>query len=203
MTDDFFRAESIHTLRAGAPTDHLAPRVQHEDRVVVDAVHQHPVLLFALLEQFLGRLAFGAVAHRGPGRQTGDQYPQQGSEEQNRLGLGQVAISLCNAQLPQARFFVQHFANERLKLGVPFVRAVVNSSLRSLKAQGPPQTDEHIRALDSLAGQDFKVGEMNLLHRVICRQGANGRLIPRNPRYVGPVSREIGFHASQHKSAGF
>ena len=202
VADDLFGGIPLNMLRAGAPTDDLASRVQHEDRVVMDSVQEHPVLFFALLEQFLGSRTSRAVTHRGPGRDAGDQDPQQGSKKQDALGQAQVVLSACQAERPQAHFLGQHSADQRLELGVPFLRPTSNGIHRGREALCPAQIDDHIRALDSLGGQDFKVGKMGLLRRVIRRQDANGGLILRHSGDVGPVGLQIRIHAGYHKPAG-
>ena len=153
-----------------------------------------------MLERFLCLCAFVTIAHCSPCRDAGDEYPQEGSKKQNRFGLAQVLLSIFYALCPQAHFFILQLGNQRLKLRIPFVRPASNDGYRSGKALGPAQIDDHIRALDSFGGQDFESRKMNLLHRVIRRQVTNDCLILRNPRYVGPVSLQIGILARQDES---
>ena len=49
-------------LRAGIPTGHAPGGVEHKDRIVLHALHEHPEPLLALLQCLLVALAFADVA---------------------------------------------------------------------------------------------------------------------------------------------
>ena len=59
--DDFLRAVSGDSLGAGVPGDHLAARVQHEDRVVIDLVEERPILILAHAQRIFRQAAPAAV----------------------------------------------------------------------------------------------------------------------------------------------
>ena len=48
---------TFDSFGAGIPTDNLALRVHHEDRVVLDSVKEHPIIFFAFPERLLRKPA--------------------------------------------------------------------------------------------------------------------------------------------------
>src|ERR1700676_5020389 len=53
MADNLFASVTFDSFGAGIPTNNHSLRVQHEDRVVLDFVEEHPIFFFALAERFL------------------------------------------------------------------------------------------------------------------------------------------------------
>jgi hypothetical protein len=67
-TDDLGRAVAFDPFRTGIPTDDHTVRVDHEDRVVVNAIDQESIALFTLPQRFLhepaSRFHLGEVSFR-------------------------------------------------------------------------------------------------------------------------------------------
>src|SRR3954468_5332323 len=61
LSDDLRLRVSLDALRAGVPARHLPARVEHEDRVVGDALDQQAELPFALDQRLLRGAALGDV----------------------------------------------------------------------------------------------------------------------------------------------
>ncbi len=178
LADYLLRGVSLDMRGTGAPTDHGAARIEHEDGIVLHSVEEHAVFFFALLQGFLGGGAPDAVAHRGPGGEAGDQDSEKGSDDQNHPGLVPVAIGFRHANCKQAQFFILHSDNDRLKLIIDLVvGSEADGGNRRVDAFVAAQADNHVRMLDPFGGQGFNGGEMNLLHRVVRGEGADGRLI--------------------------
>src|ERR1700682_5392459 len=86
-TQNFFGFVTLDSFGAGIPTDNLSSRIQHENRVVLDSVEKRPIFFFAVPELFLCKPASSAVALGAPTCGSSDQRAQDGSEDQNSLGL--------------------------------------------------------------------------------------------------------------------
>src|ERR1700726_2060529 len=52
-TDDLFAPVTFNSFGTGIPTNHRSPWVQHENRVVLDLVEEHPIFFFAVPEGLL------------------------------------------------------------------------------------------------------------------------------------------------------
>ena len=114
------------------------------------------------------------------------------------MGLFPLTIGCRHALRQQSLFLVLHLANQRLKLGVPFVRHASCGVHCRNKPLSPAQVDDQIGARYPLGSQNFKGGKMSLLDRVIGCQAANDGLFLRNLRYIVPVCAQDGFIAGQH-----
>ena len=62
LADDFLRFVTLDLFRAGVPTRDVAIRVEHEDGVVLNALHHEAELFFAALELLLQLRAHGDIA---------------------------------------------------------------------------------------------------------------------------------------------
>src|ERR1035437_5069848 len=60
VADDLVGSVTFDSFSTGFPTDNLAPRIHHEDRVVLDSVEEHLISCFAFPERF-DQFTFGAV----------------------------------------------------------------------------------------------------------------------------------------------
>src|ERR1700733_4290151 len=80
--DNLFGGVPFDSFRASIPTDNLAQRVQHKNRVVLDPVKQHAILFFAVPERSLCPPTRGVVALGAPTNCGGDQQAQSGPEKQ-------------------------------------------------------------------------------------------------------------------------
>ena len=201
VADDFFGFVSLDMLGAGAPTEDLAARIEHEDGVVLHSVKEGAVSFFALLQRFLGAAAFVTVADRGPGGDAGDQYSQQGAEEEDDFGLGEVAVGFSSTQHQQALFLVLQRGHQRAKLGVLLVGIDSNGGHRRIQALVAAHIDHGIGVGDSFPGQHFKVGKVDLLDGVVGGEGANGGLIQGDPGDAGPVGVQVGVVAREREFA--
>src|SRR6185437_8130329 len=67
---DFLRRIAFQALGSGIPGHHVAIRIQHENGVVADSIHQHAVELLAVAESLLRDAALAQVAgHLGEAAQ--------------------------------------------------------------------------------------------------------------------------------------
>ena len=57
MTDNFVRFVALDAFGTGIPTDYLALRIHHKDRVVLDSVEEHPISFFTLSERLFRKSA--------------------------------------------------------------------------------------------------------------------------------------------------
>src|SRR5208283_2154783 len=64
LTDDFCGSVSLDTLRTFVPAYDPALRIQHQDRIVLDALNQQPKAFLALQHFLFGQLARSNVADR-------------------------------------------------------------------------------------------------------------------------------------------
>ncbi|HET8584985.1 MAG TPA: hypothetical protein VFM89_04535, partial [Casimicrobiaceae bacterium] len=62
LADDLVRRITADALRAGVPRDDAAVGIEHEDRVVDDAVDEQPESFFAFCQRLLVRAPLGQVA---------------------------------------------------------------------------------------------------------------------------------------------
>src|SRR6185436_13913163 len=63
LADDFVRGVALESFGAGIPADDVPQRVEHENPVVLDRLHDEPKTLFALLERFVGQTTRGEIAN--------------------------------------------------------------------------------------------------------------------------------------------
>ena len=96
-TDDLVGAVTLDLLSPGVPSDNLALRVHHDDRVIPHFVEEHPISLLAVLKRLLGTPAPRAVAPDAPSCGSGDQQAKDGSEDQNGLGLVKALLRVSLA----------------------------------------------------------------------------------------------------------
>ena len=96
-TDDLVGAVTLDLFGPGVPSDNLALRVHHDDRVIPHFVEEHPISLLAVLKRLLGMPAPRAVAPDAPTCRSGDQQAQDGSEDQSSLGLVKALRRICFA----------------------------------------------------------------------------------------------------------
>ena len=96
-TDNLVGAVTLDLFGPGVPSDNLALRVHHDDRVVPHFVEEHPISFLAVLKRRLGVPAPRAVAPDAPTCGSGDQQAQDGSEDQNGLGLVKALLRVCFA----------------------------------------------------------------------------------------------------------
>ena len=179
MPDNLFRGVTFDSFGAGIPTDNLAQRVQHKNRIVVYPIQQHAILFFAIPERSLGSPARGVVAMGAPAGCAGDQQAQSGSEDQYRLGLAQAPLGLCGAQDQQPKLLALQLTNygEKLVRGSLDRPASSGSRCQTLFLA---QTNDLLRALYLLSSQVFKLRNLPLLFRVVQRQVANSCLVLRD-----------------------
>ena len=62
LADDFSRRVTLDPLGAHVPARDAAFRIEHEDRVVLNAFDHQPQSLFALPQRLFGLPAFGQIA---------------------------------------------------------------------------------------------------------------------------------------------
>ena len=113
LTDNLIGGVTFDPFGAGIPTDNPASRVQQKDRVVMDSVQEHPIFFFAISKRSLGSPARGVVALGAPTSDSGDQHAEDGSENQNHLGLVQSPIGVRIAQHQQSQLFFLQLPNYR------------------------------------------------------------------------------------------
>src|SRR3984893_12259275 len=65
-TDNLFASVTFDSFGAGIPADNHSLWVQHENRVVLDFVEEHPIFFFAVPERFLRQPISGPVATHAP-----------------------------------------------------------------------------------------------------------------------------------------
>src|ERR1700684_3893313 len=63
MTNNLFASVTFDSFGASIPTSNRSLWVQHEDRVVLDFVEEHPIFFFAIPQRVLRR-ARGICSHR-------------------------------------------------------------------------------------------------------------------------------------------
>ena len=95
--DDLVGAVTLDLFGPGVPSDNLALRVHHDDRMVPHFVEEHPISLLAVLQRLLGMPAPRTVAPDAPACGGGDQQAQDGSEDQSSLGLVKALRRICFA----------------------------------------------------------------------------------------------------------
>src|SRR4051794_529863 len=158
LTDNLVGAVALDLFGPGVPSDNPALRVHHDDRVVPYFVEEHPISFLAVLKRLLGAPAPGAVAPDAPTCSSGDQQTQDGSEDQNGLGLVNALLRVCFACRQQPELFVLHLTNDCLKIiGEQLARSVsyvIRGRLQSLLLT---KTDHHFTARDPLGRQPFDV----------------------------------------------
>ena len=155
-----------------------------------------------MLQSFLGGGARGAVAHSGPGGQTGNQNSKDGSEDQDHPGLVPLAIGFRHTDGEQAHFFRLHLVDDRLELIIDLVvRSEGDGGDCRVDALVAADTDDHVGMGNALGGQGFNGGKMNLLYRVVHGEGANRRLLLPGSQDIGPICSQVGFLAGEHEAA--
>jgi hypothetical protein len=143
------------------------------------------------------------VALDAPTGGNGDQQAQNGSGEQNDLGLLLTLRRFGVAQRQQPLLFVLHFADNGLEfIHEPPAYPSFESLARPLQPAGSAYGNGRLCAPNLLSGQCFKGWNLVLLIGIIQRQVAKGRLALLHAQYVGAIGHEIGFIAAQGKTAG-
>ena len=61
LADDFGRRVLVDALRAHVPVGDVAVRIEHEDRIIGDALNDHPKAPLAFHQRFLRLAALGDV----------------------------------------------------------------------------------------------------------------------------------------------
>ena len=131
-----------------------------------------------------------------------DQQGQDGSENQDGLGLEQARLRGRFALLQQAQLFVPQMAKQVLILiHEPLALSASNGIRRGVEAVGPAQGADCLRELDLPGRQRFEGGKTALLLRVIGGQRARVSLVLLQARDAGLVGLQIGFIPTQGKSA--
>src|ERR1700675_3518745 len=85
LTDDLISFIALDAFGPGVPTGNLSPRIQHENRVVLDPIEDYPIFFFATPEGLLCKTAPKVVALDIPARRGCDRHAQDGSEDQNNF----------------------------------------------------------------------------------------------------------------------
>src|SRR6185436_15294191 len=63
LADDFVGGVALESFGAGIPADDVPQRVEHENPVVFDRLHDEAKTLFALLERFVGQATCREIAN--------------------------------------------------------------------------------------------------------------------------------------------